>query len=221
LDLFHAGHSRSPETAPREGNLIEIRGHVNLNTASREVLRALAAGQLAQDPLLATTATSLQHQGAPLMAPATTKTTLYAPSTSFKTEADRIADALIRARPFASPSEIARVKGADGAFVFGNPDLYQNGGQLPANTRLQWTDSAAEEVFARVYEASTVRSRNFRVWVVGQALAPGMPGATSPPEILAESRRVFTLFADPGTRRADGSIDANLAHPVITDERSF
>ena len=96
--------------------------------------------------------------------------------------------------------------------------------QLPANTRLQWTDAAAEEVFARVYEASTVRSRNFRVWVVGQALAP--VAATSAitnkaPEVLAEVRKVFTLFADPGQRASDGTIDPKLSHPTVIHEREF
>lgn len=221
LDLFHCGRSREVDQASREGNLVDIAAPVNLNTAPRDVLRALAAGPLGQDPLLATTSTSMSHLGAPLMATPTTKVTLYAPSTALKTEADRIADAILRVRPFASPSEIAQLKDTDGRFVFGNPTLYQTGGQLPANTRVQWTDSAAEEVFARVYEASTIRSRNFRVWVVGQALAPAPDTGTKAPEVQAETRRVFTVFADPGTRRPDGSIDPKQARPVVTHERAF
>lgn len=221
LDLFHCGRPRSDQIALREGNLVRIDGHVNLNTASRDVLRALAAGPLGQDLLLATTSSSGVHQGVPLMAPATTKTTLYAPSTSLKTEADRIADAILLRRPFASPSEIAHLKDPDGKPVFGNPALYQADGQLKSNVRVQWTDAAAEEVFARVYEASTVRSRNFRVWVVGQALAPVAVGGTRPPEVLAESRRVFTLFVDPGTRAADGTIDPKQVRPTIINERTF
>jgi hypothetical protein len=35
-----------------------------------------------------------------------------------------------------------------------------------------------EEVFARMYEAGTVRSRNFRIWVVGQSVHP--PPKTTP-----------------------------------------
>jgi hypothetical protein len=224
LDLFHAGRSRSEDPMLREGNLVEIQGHVNVNTAPRDALRALAAGALQQDPLLATTTSTQSHQGAPLMAAPTTKTTLYAPSTDPKTEADRIADAIVRSRPFASPAEMAQAKDADGKPVFGNPDLYRTANQLPANTRLQWTDAAAEEVFARVYEASTVRSRNFRVWVVGQALAPDATPTTAankPPEVLAEVRKVFTLFADPGQRASDGTIDPNQSHPTVIHEREF
>ena len=224
LDLFHAGQSRSEDKALREGNLVEIRGHVNLNTASRDALRALAAGALQQDPLLATTTSTGSHQGSPLMAPPTTTATLYAPSTTTKTEADLIADAILRSRPFASTAEVAQIKGLDGRPVFGNPDLYQTGGQLPANTRLQWTDAAAEETFARVYEAATVRSRNFRVWVVGQAINPVAVTAGSPaqtPEVLAEVRKVFTLFADPGKRADDGTIDPQKFHPTVIHEREF
>ena len=220
LDLFHAGQSRAPDQESREGELVSIDGHVNLNTASRDALRALAAGPLRQDPLLATTTSTLSHQGAPLMAAPTTKTTLYAPSTTPKSEADRIADAILRARPFVSPSELANLRDQDGKPVFGNPELYQSANQLPANTRVQWTDAAAEEMFARVYEASTVRSRNFRVWVVGQAITT--PTRTSqPPEVLAEVRKVFTLFADPGERATDGTINPKQFHPTVIHEREF
>ena len=224
LDLFHAGRSREADAKLREGNLVAIQGHVNVNTAPRDALRTLAAGALQQDPLLATTTSTQSHQGSPLMAAPTTKTTLYAPSTDPKTEADRIADAILRSRPFASPAEMAQAKDADGKPVFGNAELYRTGNQLPANTRLQWTDAAAEEVFARVYEASTVRSRNFRVWVVGQALAPvaTTPAITNKaPEVLAEVRKVFTLFADPGQRASDGTIDPNQSHPTVIHEREF
>ena len=221
LDLFHCGRPRSVKQEEREGNLARVQGHVNLNTAPRDVLRALAAGALGQDPLASHVPNNLNHSGAPLMAPPATPTTLYAASTSFATEADRIADAIIRSRPYASPSEIANIRDADGKPVFGNPDLYQTGGQIPAGTRVQWSDSAAEETFARVYEASTVRSRNFRVWVVGQALAPQPANSKAAPQVLAETRRVFNLFADPGTRRSDGSIDSKQVRPVITYERAF
>ncbi|MEO0017284.1 MAG: hypothetical protein RLZZ522_567 [Verrucomicrobiota bacterium] len=226
LDLFHAGQSRAEETDRPliDGNLVEIRGHLNLNTATRDALRALAAGALQQDPLLATTPASGHHQDSPLMAPPATTATVYAPSAATKTEADLIADAILRSRPFASTAEVAQIKGLDGKPVFGNPDLYQSGGQLPANTRLQWTDAAAEETFARVYEAATVRSRNFRVWVVGQAINPvavtvGSPA--SPPEVLAEVRKVFTLFADPGKRADDGTIAPQQFHPSVIHEREF
>ena len=42
---------QTSDYALREGALVGIEGHVNLNTASREALRALAAGALQQDPV--------------------------------------------------------------------------------------------------------------------------------------------------------------------------
>ncbi len=220
LDLFHAGRSRSPEPALREGHLVEICGHVNLNTATRDVLRVMAAGALGQDPSLATVPDPLTHQAAPLMAPPPTLTTLYAPSTGNQSEADCIADAIIRSRPFASPSQLAMVKDPDAKPIFGNPNMYRPGIHVPNNTRVQWSDAAAEEVFARMYEASTVRSRNFRVWVVGQALAP-TPTANSAPQVLAEVRKVFTLFADPGQRNGDGDINPDQSKCSVIHENSF
>ncbi len=221
LDLFHVGQSRSDDKSLREGRLVEIRGQVNLNTATRDALRALAAGALEQDPLLATTPCDGSHQGSPLMAPPTTTTTVYAPSSSTTTEADLIADAILRSRPFSSTAEVAHLRGQDGKPVFGNPDRYQASGQLPADSRLQWTDAAAEEAFARVYEAATVRSRNFRIWIVGQAIRPVAPTAASPAEVLAEVRKVFSIFADPGQRAADGTIAPQQFHPTVIHEREF
>jgi hypothetical protein len=218
LDLFHAGQSRSEDPALRQGPLVKIHGHININTATRDALRALAAGSLGQDPCLATVPVSLEHQGAPWMAPPPTGTTLYAPSTGTRSEADRLADAILRARPFASPSQLALARDADGKFVFGNPERYRPGLHIPNNTRVQWSDAAAEEVFARVYEASTVRSRNFRVWVIGQAITPA---TGTPPEVLAEVRKVFTVFADPGERTREGAIDPQHFKPTIIHENDF
>jgi hypothetical protein len=231
LDLFHAGQPRSADLALREGALVEIRGHVNLNTATRGALRALAAGALGQDPLLATVPGTLHHSGAPLMAPPATLTTLYAPSTASLTEADRLAAAILRARPFASASQLALAKDSDGGYVFGNPAVYQPGVHLPNNTRVQWSDSAAEEVFARVYDSATVRSRNFRVWIIGQTIAPATAAATAAtaataaaaaaPQVLAEVRKVFTLFADPGQRTCQGTIDPATSHTTVIHENNF
>ncbi len=209
LDLFHAGIPNSNHSDEREGNLIEINGHINVNTSNKNALRAMAAGLLAQDPELRrvtgwehdTTSGAFRPQTAPLE--------LGAPT--FIRVADRIADAIVLRRPFASTSELAAVLDENGNPVFGNRDVY------PDFKDIQWSDAAAEEVFARVYEASTVRSRNFRVWVIGQSVS----GLESRPEILAESRKVFTVFADPGERRADGTIDPAKHRPRVTYENDF
>jgi hypothetical protein len=210
LDLFHAGVSRSEIPAMREGAVTRIQGHVNINTASHDTLRAMAAGSLVMDPLL-----SLQisddHRAAPFMAPPKAPLILDAPTTAIV--ADRIADAVIRCRPYAGTGAVTSAKEADGTLVFGNKKLY------PDSANIEWSDSAAEEVFARVYEGSTVRSRNFRVWVVAQAIAPTT--AASNPEVLAEVRKVFSIFADSGDRAPDGSIVSSKFKIKITSTNDF
>jgi len=208
LDLFHAGIATSDVASDREGHVVNIQGHVNLNTAGRDVLRCLAAGRLVQDPGLCRVA-DWAHDTHGTLHPATRAMDLDAPTAELV--ADRIADAIMRSRPFASPSQLAQARGVDGLPVFGNPAMHED------PDRLQWSDAAAEEVFGRVYEASTVRSRNFRVWVVGQSLG----GKAEAPEVLAESRRVFTLFADPGERRPDGSLESTHQRMRVLYERSF
>jgi selenophosphate synthetase-related protein len=125
-----------------------------------------------------------------------------------------LAEAIIRGRPYSSPSEIATALNDNDKVAFGNRDL------LPDGNKVQWSDAAAEEAFARVYESSTVRSRNFRVWVIGQAIAPTMP-ANAAPVVLSEVRRAFTIFTDPGARKTDGTIDATKFKTSILNENDF
>ena len=214
LDLFHAGLSRSGSTADREGPVIRIQGQVNLNTASRDALRAIAAGPLTMDPKMAIR-TSENHDVSGLMAPPVKPFKLEAAEVN--EEAGRIADAIILSRkttPFASPSGLAEVRDSGNNQVFGNKSL------IPGGARVERTDSAAEEIFARVYEAATVRSRNFRIWVVGQAVAP-TASATVAAEVLSEVRKVFTVFADPGERSGDGKIDPSKTRLTILHENDF
>jgi len=211
LDLFHTGLSRSDNPADRAGPVTRIMGHVNVNTATRDTLRALAAGPLVMDPRLARR-TDDNHLGAPVMAPPVTPLSLDAPTTSVA--ADRIADAIIRCRPYASTADLARATESDGTAVFGNRSLYQE------DKRIEWTDAAAEEIFARVYQGTTVRSRNFRVWIVAQTLTRPN-GNSASPQVLAEVRKVHTLFADPGKRAADGSIIPRNFTTTITSSNDF
>lgn len=216
LDLFHAGKSRSEKQSEREASLVRIEGHVNINTASRDTLRAMAAGYLTMDPKLSKRAKGDAFDSR--MAPAISELTLSAPAD--KKEADKIADAIIARRPYISPSELACVTNPDDKPVFGNPQLYPSYTEREYTSQIQWTDAAAEEVFARVYEASTVRSRNFRVWVVGQSVAPTSEDNQNP-EVLSEVRKSFTIFADPGERKSDGTIDPAKSRISILHENDF
>ena len=217
LDLFHAGKSRSEDDAEREGPLLMIDGKVNVNTATPDALRSLAAGLLLQDPQLSRVL-SPSHRPSPQMAAFTRPMELGAPERDEL--ADYIVNALVESRPFASAAELAEAstRAPDGAAdqpVFGNRDFHDLG------DRVRWNDAAAEEVFARIYEGTTLRSRNFRVWVVGQALAPRPEGSTGAPEVLAEARKVFSVFADPGEREDNGGIDPATYRPIITHENDF
>ena len=212
LDLFHAGESTSENASLREGNLVDIAGNVNLNTAEADAIRALAAGMLQQDPLLSQT-TSRSHQTSSLMSLPTFRLELGTPTET--KVADRVAEAIINSRPFATAADIASARDEDDDSPFGNRAMYKE------NERIEWTDSAAEEVFARMYEASTLRSRNFRIWVVGQALAAPPSGSTAKPKVLSESKKVFTVFADPGERNSEDEIEPTTYRPRVIHENDF
>lgn len=214
LDLFHTGISTSKDAAKREGPTTLVAGHVNLNTANRDVLRALAIGAITMDPKISVR-TSESHGIPSLMAPPVSP--LKFTAQEINNQANQIADAILLARknkPFASPSEIANTRGSDGKPVFGNKEL------LPNGSKVHLSDSASEECFARIYESTTTRSRNFRIWVVAQAISPSTT-ITDNPEILAEVRRSFTVFADPGPRKPDGSIDSKQSKLKILHENDF
>ena len=106
-----------------QGPLVLRQGHVNINTAPREVLRVLAAEVLTTNP-------SLQHLTATepdpdLKAPPTTEMEGQPPEE--ERAADVLADAIVANRPYVSPSELAWL-GADDEeqTVFKNLNLYPN-----------------------------------------------------------------------------------------------
>jgi hypothetical protein len=212
LDLFHVGKPKSADEDQRMGNLVKVDGKVNLNTATETAIRALLVGNLGQDPMLSKQL-SKNHLINDFMAPPTTFLELGTPTR--EKAGDVIVEAIIGQRPFASAAELASIEAADGEKIFGNREMYREG------TAIQWSDSAAEEIYGRIFEASTFRSRNFRVWVVGQAIAPRSRNSTGEPEVLAESRKVFNLFADPGERADDGTINKIGYEPTVIHENDF
>jgi hypothetical protein len=211
LDLFHVGHSQSGLRAEREGPLVKIQGHVNLNTASREALRAIAYGALVMDPKLEIETSDVHDVVTRMAAP----TELYEMTDQeIGDEADRVVGAILESRktkPLMSTSDLARIRDEAkpmGSLVFGNKALMRDG------KKVSLSDSAAEEMFGRFYEATTVRSRNFRVWTIGQCVAPERNEANL--KVLAETRKAYTIFADPGKRTEEGEIDpANYKIQVL------
>ncbi len=182
LDLFHCGQPFSEDPAQREGDFIRIDGHLNLNTATRDSLRALAAGGLIMDP-----ASAPRRLDPP----------------SIHEQADLIADAILRHRPFLSVSELPeRLLRDDGEPLLGQTERAGEHQVTP-----EWNDAAAEEVFARLFNGSTVRSRHFRVVITGQCYRLTRQGDL---RVLATRSRSCDVFLEP-VRAADGSI---LRHEI-------
>ena len=187
LDLFHTGMPLSADEAEVTGPLVRISGHVNLNTASRDALRALAAGKLVMDPQTKTSSSSAGTGS------------LYPPTTGAH-HADQVADFIIANRPFLSPSELPEklmAKNSDAPILGKTTRAADDRTVTP-----EWNDAAAEEVFARLFNSTTVRSRNFRIVVTGQALRRTRSGDL---RILATRSRLYHVFVRP-ERDADGNI---------------
>jgi hypothetical protein len=178
LDLFTAGTRR------------DTRGLVNLNTATREALRALAAGILLNRDLD--------------VLPAVLSGNLYSPRTS--EEADKFADAVLARRsatPFLSTSQLANLRDETNAAVFGNPAQWT----APQTAPTEWNDSGTEELFARIFDLTAVRTRNFRVFVTGQSIDLRNSDAAGNPKVLSTVRKVFQVYLNP-TRDAAGAVTA-------------
>lgn len=164
------------------GNRVNTRGLVNINTASRDALRILGAAVLLnRDP------DKLPAEN------------LYPPSIS--THADRFADAIISARPFLSTAQLSNLKIAGGSTgVFGDPAAWSGATQSQPT---EWSDSGAEEYFAKIYPLATVRSRNFRVFVSGQAL-------DRTGRVVSTVSKVYQIYLNP-IRNATGAITSQYA----------
>ena len=205
LDLFHCGHPDADQEAKRSGPTIGVSGRVNLNTASREVLRCLVHDHLAEEDTVARVvdpAHDTRHAFGPQLE-------RWQPDDEdLALQADAIADAIIRARPFVSVSELAHLRDASGRAVFGNAAL------LSRKVNLQWSDAAAEARFANLLQHGGVRSRNFRIWLVGQCLSPSG-------KITAQSKQVVTVFVDPGQRGKMGEILPEKQKVKVLHVRDF
>ena len=217
LDLFHCGIpyplAKDPEKTDNAeiarmlteltGNLVRIDGHININTASYDVLRAVIAGNLVTDPAIVAQAVDFQK--------------LHGTSTTYPDVAGFMARQIIANRPYISPAELPeRI-----VEINANPNQ-PNTALLGATTRPndlsvrpEWNDAAAEEVFARIFNSSTVRSRNFRIVVTGQAIRTRRSGDT---DVLASRSRLYHVFIRP-IRNSSGVITSQKVD--ITYARSY
>lgn len=228
LDLFHCGQPRAAwhnrevtadEIAQLTGDLVRIHGHVNLNTASRDTLRALVAGRLQMDPRLRRRPpnTNPNNEDDFATPPSFNDSLLYPPSSSANSaHADLLAELIIRHRPYITPAELPekvvmptaeqvqqRPFPRDMVLETNQPGVVLEEGQpvLGATRRAtdrlvepEWNDAAAEESFARIFNNATVRSRNFKIVVTGQSLRRTRSGET---KVLATRSRLYHVFIRP------------------------
>src|SRR5262249_38670552 len=173
LDVF------SPKTG--SNNFTNTAGLVNINTASRDVLRSLAAGIL-QNSDTGIQPPSLVNN----LYPPTSTAAASAPTASVR-QADRVAHAVIHSRPLLSTSALSAIRNSQGTPFFGNPNQYQNSTQTPPT---EWNDPGREELFQKIYNLATTRSRNFRVFVTGQALDTNG-------NVLSTVTKVYQVFINP------------------------
>ena len=175
-------------------NFTNTAGLVNLNTASRDVLRALAAGIL--------------ENRDPAIQPATLQGNLY-PATGNAAnvqQADKFADAVINSRPLLSTAALSAITdcgqntpcggGRSPQPFFGNPNQYNGSTQTPPT---EWNDPGREELFAKIYNLAATRSRNFRIFVTGQSLDKNG-------NVVSTVTKVYQVFVKPNRDPTTGAI---------------
>ena len=167
-------------------NFTNTAGLVNLNTASRDVLRSLAAGIL--------------QNSDPAIQPTSLQNNLYPPTNTGanRQQADKFADAVINSRPLLSTAALSAIRDPQGQPFFGNPNQYNGSTQTPPT---EWNDPGREELFAKIYNLATTRSRNFRVFVTGQSLDKNG-------NVLSTVTKVYQVFVKPTRDPNTGAIQS-------------
>lgn len=160
------------------GARVVTTGLVNLNTAASEALRAVATS------IILNRDAAIVPSG-----------TLYPPKTANAArEADLFAQAVVNSRPLLSLGQLQTITNTNGPF-FGNPNQWK--GETASSTSsaqpTEWNDSGREELFSKILSLTTVRSRNFRVFVTGQSLDKNG-------NVLSTVNKVFQVFLDPTNR---------------------
>lgn len=175
LDLFAAGPTNGSGAVVRRAP-----GRININTASTNVLRALAAG------VYHTSDIALTPNGTNFVVPANAVSSFVRGVTNFRAAA-----------PFFSVNQLPSIAtNNDNAqwptnAVFGNSNIGAAG--ITA-----WNDAAAEEWFSKIHPLASVRSRNFLVHVIGQTVA-----SNNPTTALSTHRMTSQIYFAP-LRGSDG-----------------
>jgi hypothetical protein len=199
LDIFSAGDPSNSNIAGGTANQISTRGKINLNTATTDSLRALAAG------------IQIGNLNSGDVDQAIQPSTVYGPLNT--KAADIFAGYVIAQRqknPFISTSQLAALPGGNNEPFFGNLDQWPTGGGGPngGGGPTEWNDAAAEQYFAKLYNFTTVRSRNFRVFITGQYVDPNRKDPYDPnsPFVIATANKVYEVFLKPTRNPSTGAI---------------
>ena len=91
---------------------------------------------------------------------------------------------------------LSAIRDSQGRRFFGNPNQYENSTQTPPT---EWNDPGREELFAKIYNLATTRSRNFRVFVTGQSLDKNR-------RVLSTVTKVYHVFVKPTRDPTTGAI---------------
>lgn len=157
-------------------------GLVNINTATFDSLRALAAGILFQNN------GNLQPSNR----------TIYPPRSANGKAADRFGEAIISSRPFISSAQMAHMTNSIG-FYFGNLSQWGSTNESPT----MWNDSTRERLFSELLPLVTTRSRNFQIFVSGQVLDKNG-------KVLSSANGVFHVFFEPDEIGAQTSVTPKI-----------
>jgi hypothetical protein len=103
---------------------------------------------------------------------------------------------VINSRPLLSTSSLSAIRDSQGQPFFGNSNQYI-GSTQPQPT--EWNDPAREELFSKIYNLATTRSRNFRVFVTGQSLDKNG-------RVLSTVTKVYHVFIKPTRDPTTGAI---------------
>ncbi len=170
-----------PPDLHAQGKFRRVLGHLNLNAIPTALeIEALIRGPFTSSDILAK---KIGPGNVTYTQPDDVKTL----EKSLDSDAvSRIAQRLLKARPFYSPSHLARVLGY----------LLDDEEALPE----YYNDAEAEETFARVFNATTLSSRHFRIFTYGEVTD------SSGDVVVSRARRVYEVFLRP-IRNAAGEIE--------------
>jgi hypothetical protein len=181
LDIFEVG----PGSSSGVSNVPA--GRININTASTNVLRALAAGVFhSSDP-------ALTPGGTNFVVPTNAVNAFISSVTNYRSR-----------QPFLAPSQLTLLATNTNLSQWPTNAVF---GSKTVTGVTEWSDAASEEWFSKIYPLSTIRSRNFLVYVVGQSITTNTPS-----RVEASATNVFQIYMEP--IRNSGGVTTN-SRPII------